>query len=287
MNLKDNTEHAPHMWGIQGSPEWRTLRKTKICATDAPVIMGVNKWKSLEALYLEKTQDTPDQKVTPQMQRGVTLEPIARELFSAMSGIEMFPHVVIKEWALASLDGISEDGKYIVEIKCPGRKDHEMALSGIVPDHYYPQLQHQLFVCDLPFMYYFSFDGIDGHILRVARDEKYIQDMVEKELVFFNHLQNKSFSISKSERLDFEWMSVASQLRSTKEQIFDLEIKKKQLEEKIIELASGEECYGGGISLKKINRKGSIKYDAIPEIKSLDLEMYRSEPTIHWRIDYK
>ena len=39
---------------IQGSQEWLDLRKTKITATDACVIMGESSWKTIIQLYEEK-----------------------------------------------------------------------------------------------------------------------------------------------------------------------------------------------------------------------------------------
>lgn len=175
---------------IQGSSEWLALRKTKITATDANSIMGVNPWKTKEKLLLEKISDD-EQIQTPAMKRGLDLEPFARDLFSIKTGISVHPEVIIKDWAMASLDGISDCGKYIVEIKCPGKKDHECALNGNVPEHYFPQLQHQMYVCNLDSLFYYSFDGFDGIIVDVHRDQEYIDKMIEKELDFFYLLQSR------------------------------------------------------------------------------------------------
>ena len=41
----------------QGTPEWLALRKTKITATDACVIMGSSRWKTKTQLYREKLSD--------------------------------------------------------------------------------------------------------------------------------------------------------------------------------------------------------------------------------------
>lgn len=174
----------------QGSAEWRALRKTKVTATDAPVIMGVNKWKKLEQLFDEKMSDeeTP---INPNMQRGLDLEPIARELFCIKQNVEVNPKVILKDWAMASLDGISECGKHLVEIKCAGKKDHETALKGGVPLHYYPQLQHQMFVADVDRMAYFSFDGFDGVTVFLTRDDEYVKRMVEEELKFLEELEKR------------------------------------------------------------------------------------------------
>lgn len=175
---------------IQGTPQWLALRKTKITATDSAVIMGKNPWKSVQQLYDEKMSDEPPSPPNAAMQRGIELEPIARDLYEIKTGWNVQPKVVIKDWAMASLDGIDEYG-HIVEIKCPGEKVHNMALKDKIPDYYYPQLQHQMFVCDAKEMNYFSFDGLDGVIVKVKRDQEFIDCMVEKEMEFFKNLTSK------------------------------------------------------------------------------------------------
>src|SRR5208337_1949303 len=130
----------------QGSQEWLDLRKTKITATDAPAIMGVSPWKTKIKCYKEKIGEIENVVKSERMQRGLDLEPIARELFTIRTGIEMFPRVVVRDWAMASLDGLSIMGHKILEIKCPGPKDHELALCGKIPEYYFPQLQHQMMV---------------------------------------------------------------------------------------------------------------------------------------------
>lgn len=185
--LKDNLS----LELVQGTPQWLELRKTKITATDAAVILGASPWKTKHQLYHEKLSDAPPAPPNSYMQRGIDLEPSARELFIITSGIEVFPRVVINDWAMASLDGMSSCEKYIVEIKCPGSKAHKMAVSGKIPDYYYPQLQHQMYVCGVQMAYYFSFDGIDGVTIEVPRDQEYIEKMVDEELKFYYCLMNQ------------------------------------------------------------------------------------------------
>lgn len=172
----------------QGSALWLALRKTKITATDAPVIMGENRWKSANQLLKEKLSAEENTFCNERMQRGIDLEPFARDLFCMQKGIELQPAVFVKNWAMASLDGISDCGKFIVEIKCPSKTYHEMAVKGKIPNHYYAQLQHQMYVCETENMFYYSFDGIDGVTVNVERDEEYIEKMIEKELEFYNLL---------------------------------------------------------------------------------------------------
>lgn len=180
---------------IQGSEEWLSIRNQHIGASDAPIIMGVSPWKTVIDLWEEKIFQPDSNRSSFIQRRGLYLEDYAREYFYLVTGKEVFPKVIFSfqyEWLMASLDGISADGKTLVEIKCPGKKDHELAIKGQVPEKYYPQLQHQLRVCELDHMFYLSFDGQKGIILDVYRDEAYIDVMIEREELFWECVEKFS-----------------------------------------------------------------------------------------------
>jgi putative phage-type endonuclease len=174
----------------QRTREWLEWRRTKITAGDAPVVMGVSPYKKLDKLYEEKIR-CYETNTTPWMQRGIDLEPIALEAFEKETGLIMFPCVGEHEngWMAASFDGMTIDGDAIVEIKVPGKKDHDLALNGEVPQKYLPQIYHQIHVAGLEMAYYYSFDGTSGIILEVPRDDEFIEKMIAKEFEFWQCLQ--------------------------------------------------------------------------------------------------
>lgn len=272
----------------QGSQEWLDLRKTKITATDAAIIMGESHWKTRIQLYYEKKSDFPPTPANERMKRGLELEPIARDLFILQKGIVVSPKVVVKDWAMASLDGIDFLGKNIVEIKCPGERDHATAVEGKVPAHYYAQLQHQMYVCDVNEMYYFSFDGADGVDVLVKRDNEYIQRMVKEELKFYECLLNNTPPEPQEgdyiDRNDSLWEQCASNWMSVNSQIKELEYQEEQLRKRLIFLSGESNSKGGGISLCQIQRKGNIDYSKVPELKGVDLDKYRKSSINSWRI---
>ncbi len=273
---------------VQGTQEWLELRKTKITATDSCVIMGSSHWKTKIQLYNEKISDENNTFMNDAMKRGLELEPIARSLFTIQTGIEVEPKVVIKDWAMASLDGISECGKHVVEIKCPGEKDHATALKGKVPEHYYPQLQHQMWVCDVEKMYYFSFDGADGVIVEVVRDPFYLEKMIAEEYKFFMCIQNKTPPAPEEsdyiERNDSLWEECVSNWMEVSSQIKELEKQEEEFRKQLIFLSGESNTKGSGISLCKVERKGVINYSKIECLKSMDLEPYRNASSSSWRI---
>lgn len=272
---------------IQGSDAWLALRKTKITATDASAIMGINPWKTALQLYNEKLSDEPPKKANERMQRGTDLEPIARDLFCVLTGHKMVPKVIINDWAMASLDGIN-DWNEILEIKCPGAKDHALAVSGKIPEYYYPQLQHQMYVCDSEKAFYFSFDGIDGVIVEVKRDDQYIEKMIAEEFKFYMQLQKKTPPEPSErdfiERDDDIWHHLAMKWRLIKISIEELEKEELELRNNLIFLTGGLNAKGAGISLNQVTRKGNVDYSKVPELMHVDLDKYRKDPTTSWRI---
>jgi len=274
----------------QGCPEWHSLRKTKITATDASVIMGESHWKTRIQLYHEKLSNDPPMPPNERMQRGVDLEPIARDLFILKTGTIVKPAVVVRDWAMASLDGISDDGKFVVEIKCPGKKDHDAALTGFIPSHYYAQLQHQMYVTDVQNMSYFSFDGVDGVSVHVKRDNKYIEKMIEEEKKFYDCLINKvppePSESDYIQRDDLDWVKCANSWKVVACKIKELEKEEEELRMQLIFLSGESNTKGEGISLCQVKRKGNIDYSKVPELKGLDLEIYRKPSSNSWRITY-
>jgi putative phage-type endonuclease len=172
----------------QSTSEWLSWRRGGIGASDAPVVMGLSPWQKEGELLLLKTGQKAERPANDAMQRGKRLEPLARLAYVKHTGIEVEPMCVQScehDWMRASLDGLSADGQHVVEIKCPGEKDHSLAAAGRVPEKYYPQLQHILAVTGLGEIYYWSFRFDHTVLLKVNRDDVFIAALLEKEVAFW------------------------------------------------------------------------------------------------------
>lgn len=177
----------------QGTDAWLQYRKSKICASDAPIIMSLSPWRTREQLLQEKIGVIEPQSINSSMQRGMILEPKARSCAEEMLNTLFIPEVlqsIENPWMCASYDGICIDNKLILEIKCTNKKNHELAKNGKIPDYYYPQVQHQIAVCDLDQCHYFSFDGSSGVVVVVDRDEDFIKSMIDMEWKFYQEMTN-------------------------------------------------------------------------------------------------
>lgn len=275
---------------IQGTKEWKELRRNKVGGSDAPVIMEVSPWTTPYQLWQQKILGT-EKKQTAVMQRGLDLEQKARDRFSDITGLLVAPSVDFHPdhpWMMASLDAKDIEGKHIAEIKCPGKHDHDMAVQGLVPEKYYPQLQHQMVVCQLDKAFYFSFDGENGILLEVYRDQKYIIKLIEKEKAFWEGMQNlvpPELTIRDYQTKDDDvWSMYASQWITMNSQLKELEKKEKALREQLISMSQDQNTLGSGIKVSKVLRKGTIDYSKIPELKNVNLETYRKETVEYWKI---
>ena len=273
---------------IQGTTAWLEERRNHIGASDAVVIVGDSPWKTPLELWEQKLSLRPDDPENQYMRRGTEMEPLARKVFEEMTGYEVFPQVVYHKkhkFMMASLDGLSLDGTIAVEIKCPGEKDHALAVAGKIPSHYKAQLQHQMACLDIPMIYYFSFDGENGFIIEVQRDDKYIEEMIEKERQFQNCIDIfVQPEFTDRDYKEMEWHIEGSELKEIDAEIKRLTERKNTIKEKCIQEAAGRSCRGGGIILYRSFPRGRINYTAIPELQEMDLERYRSKPKETWTL---
>jgi putative phage-type endonuclease len=272
----------------QGSPAWLSLRKEKIGSSDSSSIMGVNKWKSEYELWCEKLDLIPAQQENEAMRRGKELESVARDQFESAFGVKFAPKVFVKDFQIASLDGVSECNQVAIEIKCPMNPDTEYAVKGKVPPYYYPQLQHQMIVLDIKEMFYISYHPDSFVNFIVKRDDDYCEKLLDKEKEFWKYLQTlESPPLSDRdyiERSDPEWFEKAQEWHRINRQLKVLEKAEDKLRQDLIELAGGKNCKGAGIKISSSVRRGNIDYSKIPDIANIDLDKYRKPKTVVWRL---
>jgi putative phage-type endonuclease len=172
----------------QGTDEWHEWRFSGLGASDAAAIMGVSPWKTAYQLFLEKTgKVSTSSPPSYAMKRGTDMEEEARQWFNFEHSTEFVPECHQSDdipFLKVSLDGIY--GKDILEIKCPGKKDHQIALDGCIPEKYIPQLQMQMMVTGARYCYYLSYDGERGAVIKVDPDLEYQKTLKYSLVQFWN-----------------------------------------------------------------------------------------------------
>jgi putative phage-type endonuclease len=176
----------------QGSEAWYEWRNQGIGASDAPVIMGETKYGTRSELLAEKltgVRSPPNE----MMIRGTKLEPEARKLYIQTTGTSVRPVCLEStntSWLRASIDGLSDDGRTVVEIKC-GKGTYFQSLKIYdCPDHYFGQLQHILAVTGLSEIDFWCYLPEREPIhLCIERDDGYIDALLKAEQKFWRELQ--------------------------------------------------------------------------------------------------
>lgn len=276
----------------QGSAAWLAWRKTLITATDCPAILGSSPWVTAYQCWQRKLGLIEEQKSTEAMERGKRLEPKARLEFMNHHGIEMEPLVVESSeynFLGASLDGISDNGKYILEIKCGGSDLLKMASKGLIPDYYMDQMQQQLLVTGAEKCFYYCWSENEKYIIEVEPHPTFAAHFLPKAREFLRciaysespALQERDYKDMSSEPL---WRIYSEKYNHISEQIKILEELKESYRKEILKLCADHNCKGSGIKVMKVVTRGRIAYDEIPEIKDIDLEKHRKSSTTSWKI---
>ncbi len=284
--------------------EWLQWRKGGIGSSDAPIIMNASPWRTPRQLWEDKVYGNSVQLETSSMTRGKELESVARHWFEESMNVTVFPKNKVhpsSDWLRASLDGMNLEETIMVEIKCPNKDDHAVAVNKMVPDKYWPQVQHQLLVTGLDGMYYCSFDGSKGAIVEVARDNAYIEAMLKEEQKFWDKVLSKEappltdrdfITMEQNE----EWRLLAARWLEASEHLDSVEAKEKEIRRLMISLSNDRNAIGHGVKVSRSDCDGAIDYklafeDYIDRLKSfypdlclpfLDLSTYRKKSFTKW-----
>lgn len=271
--------------------QWLAWRRGGIGSSDAATIMGVSPWRTPYQTWKEKVYGNTEQLDNSSMKRGRELEPVARSWFEDRMKVSVFPQNKThpnQDFIRASLDGLDLEGKVLVEIKCPNKDDHFVAINKKVPEKYIPQVQHQLLVTGLDGMYYCSFDGQDGAIVEVARDNAYIAAMFEEEQKFWDMvLKKEAPPLTDRDFVSMEghhsWGEASKLWHETKAMLDVAEAKEKELRELMIALCEDRNAQGYGVKVSKSISQGSIDYKQVmADHPLIDWESYRKKPITKW-----
>lgn len=272
--------------GVQGSDEWKLLRKSCVTGTDISCILGINPWCDKRTLWRRKMDLEPEQQVNSAMKRGSELEEEARQLFCKMTVTCMEPEVHRHpdyEWALSSIDGINLDGDEILEVKCPTK-----APPDYVPTHYFSQCQWALFCSGAQLCHYVVYFDGDIRSWKVERDEAFIAKTLEYAKEFreslINFVEPESDTPVLAEITCPDSLYRLDRYNELCQQIEELETQRTALRESIIADTKGQACKGGGFRITPVEREGAVDYSKIPELKGVSLDNYRKPKSFYWTI---
>lgn len=135
----------------QGSEEWKKLRLSHFCASDAAAMLGLSSFKTRNEYLKEKAlgiEIEHDERTKKRFQDGHDAEANARNNWILENCEALTPSVITDEIdglpLLASLDGITSDRRLIWENKLWNANLAGSVFDGNVPDAYWPQLEQGL-----------------------------------------------------------------------------------------------------------------------------------------------
>jgi putative phage-type endonuclease len=176
--------------------DWLAWRKKGVGSSDIAAALGENPWRGRLSLWKEKLglwEPEFSEDVRRRMDLGKAMEPIIAAEF-----IKDFPEMTFERvnfilqhprhaWALANLDGVVRQPLQepeVIEMKNVREASFD-SWRGMIPRHYYLQVQHQLFVTGYKTAWFVVMRGGDSiHSWRIARDEEAIEK-IEREGAWF------------------------------------------------------------------------------------------------------
>ena len=183
----DHVDHpavaALHLRGsiAQRTPEWYAARSELLTASDVAAALNIKPYASFRgsarAQALQRKLDNLAFS-NAATSHGTKYEDEARDLAAAELGVTVHEFGLVvhatEPWLGASPDGVCDNG-WMMEIKCPLRR---AIVPGEVPEHYLPQLQVQMEVCDLDRAVFVEYKpaclgGPEIHYVMVDRDREW------------------------------------------------------------------------------------------------------------------
>lgn len=234
--------------------EWLKYRTKGIGGSDVSIIAGINHFKSVHQLWLEKTgQIEPEEGGSEYTHFGTLLEPIVRKEFTERTGIKVRQkHMLLQSeeypFMFADLDGvINEDGELcIFEAKTASAYKQEVWEEG-TPAPYILQVQHYMAVTGAKKTYIAALVG-GNHFFwhEIERDEEMIGKIITMEKYFWEthvlggvepvpdgseattNYFNAKFSHSNGETIELpdEVLSICDEYEKISQQLKELETAK-------------------------------------------------------------
>lgn len=270
--------------------DWHTLREKRIGGSDVGAILGVNPYKSIIDVYIDKTEGSTF-KGNNATHWGHMLEgTIIKEFASRHKELQVFdaPFSIVDNFLIANLDAVlrdKENGDFgVLEIKTTSLWNKKEWEEDTIPQSYYAQVQHYLMLSGYKFAYVaVLIGGQEYKEFKVERSEEDIALIREKATEFYkenilkqippipdgsdaymDYLKKKAMDIENDEVIEFSYLEEKAQ-------------KVKELGKEINSLKKEQDLLKEQIMLKLINNgtqkgvAGKLKFD-IQTKKSADLE---------------
>lgn len=270
----------------QKSEAWHAARRGKINASGAGALLGLSKYTSAKAarkkwVAVSHGEAEPDLSFSPDVQRGVELEPAILDKLEASLGtlIQQDGGRVYQDWMRASADGF--DDTHVFEVKAP-RQFFELADR---PD-YALQLYLQMVAYGMK-VGVFAQGVVVGGELEV-RLGKYTRPELKDIIgipypvkvlkVLWEEMKAEEPQEAAEAPEAFE--SLQDSYLIAKRALADAQAVVDDFKAKLLAACDNHAVVGSKLQVIESTRKGSVNYRALTkDHPELDLDQYRGEPT--------
>jgi putative phage-type endonuclease len=277
--------------------KWHEKRAMGIGGSDIPIVMGISPYKTPYRLWLEKTKKVKQEDISGMFHvvRGVENEPVARAMFEDQTQMKFTPKSWViegKEFLRCNDDGFNDEYKIVLEIKCMGIKNHIAATNGIIPKHYIYQIQYNMAISKALLGYFISYRPETKELISILvhPDLELQNELLEAaEKFWIGHVMSDvPPALSDDDYvscLDPEFEEASEQYKKLKGEIKMLEEQMESVESVLhsyLEDSTG--IKQNGITISRVVRKGNVQYDKIPELKGVNLDVYRKPSSTYIKI---
>jgi putative phage-type endonuclease len=284
----------------QRSNEWFQARKNRVTGSEVGAILGYSPFLKVEDVMRRKVREyhgAPNEFEGNQAtQWGTTNESGAIVEYEMETGNKVIStgFYEYEDWLGASPDGLV-DADGLIEVKCPfGLRNEEAPVPFKTAKdqmHYWAQMQVQMHVTRRSWCDFYQWTPNETKLEKVLYDADFIASVLPKLKLFWeNYLIVRSDPNSahlEPKRVVIETPRAAqlmAEYDDTCATIEKAENRKKELIEKMVEMADGANAKIAGRNLTLIKKDGAISY--AKAIKTLlpnaNLDPWRGKPTQYW-----
>ena len=187
-SLNTNSE----VYEYANDDDWYTLREKRIGGSDIGAILGVNKYKSIIDVYIDKTEGSKfegnEATFWGHMHEATIMKVFAQK--HREFNVYQAPYSVVDDFLIANLDAVLKDrstGEHgVLEIKTTNAFNYKDWEGDVVPQYYYAQVQHYLMLTGYKFAYIAVLIGGNHYKdFKIERSEDDIALIREKATEFY------------------------------------------------------------------------------------------------------
>lgn len=311
--FKESLNTNNEVYEYANDDDWHTLREKRIGGSDVGAILGVNPYKSIIDVYIDKTEGSTF-KGNNATHWGHMLEStIIKEFASRHKELQVFdaPFSIVDNFLIANLDAVlrdKENGNFgVLEIKTTSLWNKKEWEEDTIPQSYYAQVQHYLMLSGYKFAYVaVLIGGQEYKEFKVERSEEDIALIREKATEFYkenilkqippmpdgsdaymNYLKKKALDVENDTVIEFvDLEEKAQKVKDIGKEINNLKKEQDLLKEQImLELINNGTQKGVAGKLKfNIQVKKSPDFEAMIKADQKLVEQYKELESKHQKV---